>query len=94
MHPSDNRVKSQRMRALIFLLVLIFLGAGVLFGALNAGMVTYDLGVGMLTLPRGAALLAVLVIGWLLGGLTAWAGSRRPRRRPRHRDRTDAHRNA
>lgn len=94
MRLSDNRVKSQRMRALIFLLLLIFLVAGVLFGALNAGMVTYDLGVGMLTLPRGAALLAVLVIGWLLGGLTAWAGSRRPRRSSRHRDRTDAHRNA
>lgn len=76
MRLSDNRVKSLSMRFLIFLLLLIFVVAGVLFGALNPGMTTYDLGAAMVTAPRGAALLVVLVAGWLLGGLTAWAGSR------------------
>jgi putative membrane protein len=32
-------------------------------------------------LPKGAALLGAVVIGWLLGGLTAWLGvSSRQRR--------------
>jgi hypothetical protein len=35
-------------------------------------------------LPKGAALLVALVVGWLLGGITAWLGvssSRRQRLR-------------
>ncbi|MCW8807164.1 MAG: LapA family protein, partial [Rhodanobacter sp.] len=42
--------------------------------ALNADLVSYDLVFARLDLPKGAALLAALVIGWLLGGVTAWLG--------------------
>jgi uncharacterized integral membrane protein len=70
------------MRLLAILVLLIFVAAGVVIGALNADMVGYDLGVIRVQWPKGAALLAMLVIGWLLGGLTAWLGlSVRHRRR-------------
>ena len=72
------------MRLLAILVLVLFIAAGVVVGALNADMVSYDLGVVHVQWPKGAALLAMLVIGWLLGGLTAWLGlSVRHRRRGR-----------
>jgi uncharacterized integral membrane protein len=62
------------MRLLAIILLLIFIAAGIVFGALNADLVGYDLGFAQLRLPKGAALLGAVVIGWLLGGLTAWLG--------------------
>ncbi|MGH8158147.1 MAG: DUF1049 domain-containing protein [Rhodanobacter sp.] len=71
------------MRLLAILILVIFIVAGVVLGALNADLVGYDLGFAQVHLPKGAALLGVLVIGWLLGGLTAWLGvSMGQRRRP------------
>jgi uncharacterized integral membrane protein len=69
------------MRLFIIFVLVIFIAAGVIVGALNADLVGYDLGFAQVRLPKGAALLGVLVIGWLLGGLTAWLGvsSRRSR---------------
>jgi uncharacterized integral membrane protein len=62
------------MRLIVTLILLLFIAAGVVLGALNADLVGYDLGFARIELPKGAALLLALVIGWLLGGLTAWLG--------------------
>ena len=71
------------MRLIVTLILLLFVAAGVVLGALNADLVGYDLGFAQLTLPKGAALLIALVIGWLLGGLTAWLGVSTRQRRQR-----------
>lgn len=75
------------MRLPAIIVLVIFIAAGVVLGALNADLVGYDLAFAQVQLPKGAALLGALVIGWLLGGLTAWLGvSTRQRRRQRHAD--------
>jgi lipopolysaccharide assembly protein A len=78
------------MRLLAIIILLIFIAAGVMLGALNADMVGYDFSFVRVQLPKGAALLGALVIGWLLGGLTAWLGissvQRRRHRQQRHAD--------
>ncbi|OZB60754.1 MAG: DUF1049 domain-containing protein [Lysobacterales bacterium 14-68-21] len=71
------------MRLLLLLVVIVFVAFGVMLGALNADLVRYDFGFASLSLPKGAALLGAVLVGWLLGGLTAWFGvlgrrSRRP----------------
>lgn len=73
------------MRLLAIIVLVIFIAAGVVLGALNADLVGYDLAFAQVRLPKGAALLVALVIGWLLGGLTAWLGvsARQRRRQPR-----------
>lgn len=62
------------MRLLVLITLVVFIAAGVVVGALNADMVGYDLGFAHVHLPKGAALLVILIIGWVLGGLTAWLG--------------------
>ena len=79
------------MRLLVIFILVIFIAAGVVLGALNADLVGYDLAFMQVRLPKGAALLGALVIGWLLGGLTAWLGvstqqRRLSRRQLRHAD--------
>jgi uncharacterized integral membrane protein len=73
------------MRLIVMLLLLLFIAGGVILGALNADLVGYDLAFARIQVPKGAALLAMLALGWILGGLTAWlgvtAGHRRERRR-------------
>lgn len=69
------------MRVLAILLVLIFAVVGVIFGALNADMVSYDLVFAHVQLPKGAALFAALVLGWVLGGVLVWLLSAHPVRR-------------
>lgn len=69
------------MRVVVIVLIVIFILAGVGFGALNPELVAFDLGFGRIHLPKGAALLAALVVGWLLGGLVAWSGARLKNRR-------------
>ncbi|RDI99529.1 LapA family protein [Dyella solisilvae] len=71
------------MRLIVTLILLLFIAAGIALGALNADLVGYDLGFARLELPKGAALLLALVIGWLLGGLTAWLGVSTRHRRQR-----------
>ena len=62
------------MRLIALLILAFFVVVGVVVGALNADPVSYDLVFFRLSLPKGAALLAALEIGRLLGGLTAWLG--------------------
>ncbi|RCS30721.1 LapA family protein [Rhodanobacter denitrificans] len=72
------------MRPLAIVILVIFVAAGIVLGALNADLVDYDLAFFRMQLPKGAALLGAMVIGWLLGGLTAWVGvSTRQRRQLR-----------
>ncbi|NII10440.1 DUF1049 domain-containing protein [Oleiagrimonas sp. C23AA] len=64
------------MRLIIALVLIFVVAVGLVFGALNADLVSYDFGSGQLAVPKGAALLAALLLGWVLGGLTAWLGAR------------------
>lgn len=76
------------MRLLAIIILLVFIAAGVVLGALNADMVGYDFSFIQIRLPKGAALLGAVVVGWLLGGLTAWLGvsvSQRSQRRQKTR---------
>jgi len=77
------------MRLLAIITLVVFVAAGIVLGALNAGMVDYDFGFAQVQLPKGAALLGALVIGWLLGGVSAWLGVRP--RRARQSSRADKH---
>ena len=71
------------MRLIVTLLLLLFIAAGVVLGALNADLVGYDLAFTRVELPKGAALLGAIAIGWILGGLTAWLGVTTTHRRQR-----------
>lgn len=71
------------MRLIVTVILLLFIGAGITLGALNADMIGYDLGFVHFSMPKGAALLSALVLGWLLGGLTAWLGVSGRHRRER-----------
>ena len=62
------------MRLLALIILVLFVVAGVVVGALNAELVDYDFAFFQLHWPKGAALLGALAIGWVLGGLTAWLG--------------------
>lgn len=74
------------MRLLVISIFAVFIVAGVVLGALNADLVTYDFAFAQVHLPKGAALLGALVLGWLLGGLAAWAGLQSSQRRRQRRD--------
>ena len=71
------------MRLLALIILILFVAAGIVLGALNADLVGYDLAFVQVQLPKGAALLGAVVIGWLLGGLTAWLGVSTQQRRKR-----------
>lgn len=73
------------MRLIVMLLLLLFIAGGVVLGALNADLVGYDLAFARVQVPKGAALLTMLAIGWILGGLTAWLGVTTRHRRERRR---------
>ena len=62
------------MRFGLIVLILLFAVFGVLFGALNSESVGFDLYFFLLTLPKGAALLCALLLGWLIGGLLVYFG--------------------
>lgn len=60
------------MRLSVVVLALASIVLGAMFGALNAERVEFDFYLIQLALPKGAVLLAVLLLGWLLGGLVVW----------------------
>ena len=62
------------MRLILIVVVLLVVGLGALFGALNPGPIAVDLYFAQVQLPTGLALLGCLLLGWLLGGLDAWFG--------------------
>ncbi|HEY8011126.1 MAG TPA: lipopolysaccharide assembly protein LapA domain-containing protein [Rudaea sp.] len=62
------------MRFAMILLVFVFAAFGALFGALNSENVVLDFYYAEVHLPKGAALLAALLLGWLLGGLLVYIG--------------------
>ena len=74
------------MRLIAIIFLLLFIAAGIVFGALNADLVPFDLGFAQLSLPKGGAMLAAVLVGWVLGGITAWLGTSFAHRR-RRRDR-------
>lgn len=59
-----------RISVVVFALVAIALGA--MFGALNAERIDFDFYVTQVALPKGALLLAFLLVGWIVGGLVVW----------------------
>ena len=62
------------MRPALILLALLFAAAGAMFGAINGEQVVFDFYFTALTLPKGAALLCAVLIGWLLGGIVVYFG--------------------
>jgi len=62
------------MRIGILLLVLLFAGAGALFGAMNSERVVFDFYFTAVSVPKGAALIAALMLGWFVGGLIVYLG--------------------
>lgn len=77
------------MRLLAIILVLLFALAGAVFGALNADLVAYDLAFGSITVPKGAAVLAALLLGWIVGGAVVWLLAVYPARRGWRKARRD-----
>ncbi|MGA8278541.1 MAG: DUF1049 domain-containing protein [Rhodanobacteraceae bacterium] len=62
------------MRIGVVLSIIVFAGAGALFGGLNAERIGLDLYFVVVSVPKGAALLAALLLGWSLGGIVVWLG--------------------
>lgn len=61
------------MRLGVVILVLVSVLFGATFGALNSDRVVFDVYLSQIELPKGAALLAALLTGWILGGLVVWS---------------------
>ena len=62
------------MRLGLTLLALLFAIAGAAFGVLNSERIAFDFYFIAMTLPKGAALLCAVLLGWLLGGLVVYFG--------------------
>ena len=62
------------MRLGLILLALLFAAVGAAFGALNGEHVVFDFYFSAITLPKGAALLCAVLLGWLLGGIVVYVG--------------------
>ncbi|MEO8459934.1 MAG: LapA family protein [Dokdonella sp.] len=60
------------MRPGIIVFIILFALVGALFGAMNAETVVLDFYFFSAGAPIGAALLVVLGIGWILGGMVVW----------------------
>lgn len=69
------------MRLFLIIVILLFAAAGVVFGALNADLVSYDLVFTRFAMPKGAALLGMLLAGWILGGVMVWLFAVQPLKR-------------
>lgn len=79
------------MRLILILSILLVVVAGAWFGALNATSVELDFHFFRLQAPVGFALLACVLVGWLLGGVVAAAGPLPRLRRELRRLRRELH---
>ena len=69
------------MRFGLILLVLLFALLGAVFGALNSQAIDLDFYFATISLAKGGVLIAVLLIGWILGGLLVFVSLVMPLRR-------------
>lgn len=69
------------MRLMAFIVAVVFLVSGILFGALNAGEVVLDFYRFQFTLPLGVALLGFAVLGAAAAGALLWITVIWPQRR-------------
>ncbi len=60
------------MRLGVVVLILLAIVFGATFGALNSDRIAFDLYFADFELPKGAALLTALLVGWVSGGLAVW----------------------
>src|SRR5690349_8244590 len=60
------------MRLGLILLALVFVAFGAMFGALNSERIVLDFYFDVVSVPKGAALLCALLIGWFVGGLLVY----------------------
>lgn len=60
------------MRLGVVVLILLAVVFGATFGALNSEHIALDLYLVEVSLPKGAALLAFMLLGWISGGLLIW----------------------
>jgi lipopolysaccharide assembly protein A len=77
------------MRVVWIVAALLFAAAGAVFGALNGDSVMFDFYAFEVSLPKAAALLAALLLGWLVGGLILWLAVVVPLRRRLSRQRRE-----
>lgn len=60
------------MRFGVVVMILLSVAFGATFGALNSERIVFDFYFIDLQMPKGAVLLAALLLGWILGGLLVW----------------------
>jgi uncharacterized integral membrane protein len=72
------------MRLGLIVLALLFVALGAVFGAMNGERIVLDFYFNVSTVPKGAAVLCALLVGWLVGGLVVYV-SQVPRLRRRVR---------
>lgn len=60
------------MRLGVVILIVLSIVFGATFGALNSERIAFDLYFIELSFPKGATLLAFLLLGWISGGLLVW----------------------
>lgn len=69
------------MRIVQYLLILVVVALGIVFAWLNAGAVTLSYFTGTVEMPLALALVAAVIVGWLLGVASVMAMHLRLRRR-------------
>ncbi len=60
------------MRLGVVVLIVLSIVFGATFGALNSERIAFDLYFIEFPFPKGAALLAFLLLGWVCGGVLVW----------------------
>ena len=60
------------MRLGVVVLIVLSIVFGASFGALNSERIAFDLYFIEFSAPKGATLLAFLLLGWICGGVLVW----------------------
>lgn len=77
------------MRVVWIVAALFFITVATAFSALNADRVVFDFYYFQADLPKAAALIAALLVGWIVGGLVLWFSVVMPLRRRVSRQRRE-----